>query len=247
MQAPRSATKWWFKRVVAKMKRGATKHLWQHHRAFLLNTQGFWNHEIHLDDEFLNLFVQVYVDGRARMTIRDMYNIWRCIKKVRGVDGDIAELGVYKGGSARLILEATGPAKSVHLFDTFEGMPETDPSIDAIAAGTFADTSVAGVRDYLAAYENVAFHKGWFPESAKALQVSGQKFSFVHLDVDLYESTLSGLTFFWPLLSRNGVLLSHDYCWLNCRGVRKAFDEFFVNRPEQVIELWDNHALVIKQ
>ena len=50
-------------------------------------------------------------------------------------------------------------------------------------------------------------------------------FSFVHLDVDLYQSTKDGLAWFYPRLNRGGILISHDYS--NADGVRKAFDEFF--------------------
>ncbi len=34
--------------------------------------------------------------------------------------GDIAEVGVFRGGTARVICEAMGERK-LHLFDTFEG------------------------------------------------------------------------------------------------------------------------------
>jgi len=38
-------------------------------------------------------------------------------------NGDIAEVGVYQGGSAKLICEARNENKVLYLFDTFEGLP----------------------------------------------------------------------------------------------------------------------------
>ena len=50
-------------------------------------------------------------------------------------------------------------------------------------------------------------------------------FSFVSLDVDLYQPTLCGLKFFYPRMSKGGVIMVHDYGspWL---GVALAVDEF---------------------
>jgi hypothetical protein len=69
-------------------------------------------------------------------------------------------------------------------------------------------------------------------------------FSFVHLDVDLYQSTLSGLEWFYPRLNRGGVLISHDYTI--AKGVRKAFDEFFIDKPECLIELSGSQVAFVK-
>ena len=43
--------------------------------------------------------------------------------KITGkVTGDIAEVGVYKGGSAKIICSAKGD-RHLHLFDTFAAFP----------------------------------------------------------------------------------------------------------------------------
>ena len=52
------------------------------------------------------------------------------------LQGDVAEVGVYRGGTARLLSRAVAPArKTVRLFDTFEGMPSTDPQRDRHRTG----------------------------------------------------------------------------------------------------------------
>ena len=60
--------------------------------------------------------------------------------------GDIAECGVYTGGTAHLlslVLSADSRVRALHLFDTFSGMPETAiPERDYHSPGGFGETSL---------------------------------------------------------------------------------------------------------
>ncbi len=85
-------------------------------------------------------------------------------------------------------------------------------------------------------------YPGLFPDSAGAS--SDCRFSFVHLDVDLYESTRAALEFFYPRMNPGGMILSHDYVIAD--GVRNAFDEFFEPKAETVLELSGNQCLVVR-
>ena len=55
----------------------------------------------------------------------EAYYIYMAVKRTQKVPGDIAEVGVYKGGSAKMICSAKGD-KHLHLFDTFEGLPKVE-------------------------------------------------------------------------------------------------------------------------
>ena len=48
----------------------------------------------------------------------EAYHIYMASKITRKVPGDIAEVGVYKGGSAKIICSAKGD-RALYLFDTF--------------------------------------------------------------------------------------------------------------------------------
>ena len=65
--------------------------------------------------------------------------------------GDIWECGVYRGGTAilfaELIASTQGTRSRLHLFDTFQGMPITDPEKDLHQHGDFADTDLATVQE----------------------------------------------------------------------------------------------------
>jgi O-methyltransferase len=131
----------------------------------------------------------------------------------------------------------------LHLFDTFEGLPD----VSAEDSTWFARGQYHGplelVRRNLAEFPNVRFYKGLFP-SATGDQVDKLVFSFVHLDVDIYSSTKECLEFFYPRMAKGGVLVSHDY--VSADGVRKAFDEFFANKPEPLVEMSGSQVLVVK-
>ena len=175
----------------------------------------------------------------------EAFMVYSIAKSQSCMDGEMAEVGVFRGGSAKLICEAKGN-KKLHLFDTFEGLPEvsdkdTHFGIKFWKTSQFGNTSVELVKNYLSKYQNVYFYKGKFPETAKPILNS--KFSFVHLDVDLYESTLDCLEFFYPRMISGGIILTHDY---HTQGVKSAFKEFVSGKKISLIELTGSQCIVIK-
>jgi O-methyltransferase len=156
------------------------------------------------------------------------------------VPGDYAEVGVYKGATAKLMCEAKGE-KHIHLFDTFEGLPNAD-TIDIRFRTSMFSAQEEAVRRRLAQYQNVHIYRGMFPGTAEPVQA--KQFSFVHIDVDIYQSTKDSLGFFYPRMSPCGVIASHDYP--SSAGVKKAFDEFFADKRETIINLPMSQCMVIK-
>jgi hypothetical protein len=171
--------------------------------------------------------------------------LFSLVRATAKLGGSMAEVGVYRGGTARVIREADA-TRSLHLFDTFEGLPEPAETDTKFLWGRFRkgqfSYSLENVRSYLGDCHKVHFHKGLFPATGEA--VKDEKFSFVHADVDLYASTWGLLDFFYPRLLRGGIIVSHDFA--TCRGVREAIEEFFKDLPEPVIELAGDQALVVK-
>ncbi|HZK30188.1 MAG TPA: TylF/MycF/NovP-related O-methyltransferase, partial [Methanoregula sp.] len=148
----------------------------------------------------------------------------------------------YKGGSAKIICAVKGD-KSLHLFDTFEGLPKVD-DIDMVwpfYEGKFA-ASYDSVKDYLKNDLNVFFYKGIFPGTSGPVQE--KTFSMVNLDVDTYESTKQCLEFFYNRMNQGGILISHDY--MTAPGVKKAFDDFFDGKAEPVLETAGSQCIVVK-
>lgn len=180
------------------------------------------------------------------------YNIWMQIRRIEkeNIEGDFAELGVYKGKTARVI-RLCAPKRKFHLFDTFDGFPADDLKDETGKASGytsrhFADTSEEKVQGLLGFSKNIVFHKGYFPETTAGLE--NTKYAFVSMDVDLAKPTKAGLEYFYPRLGKGGCLLIHDYNedWPE---LMKAVDDFASEIPELLIPLpdADSTVMIIKQ
>ncbi len=165
--------------------------------------------------------------------------IYQAVRSVEHIPGSMAEVGVYRGGSAAVLLSASAE-KKLHLFDTFAGLPHAE---HRFRPGQFAG-SLPDVRRNLERFQGrIEFHEGYFPDET-CHDVENEVFSFVHLDMDLYPGTLGALNFFWPRIAEGGILISHDYPRLE--GVVRAFTEFFAGKVTPVIPLSGVQCLVVK-
>jgi hypothetical protein len=183
---------------------------------------------------------QIKAERKSLLTHNDMCQIVSAVYATRNIPGDMVEFGVAYGASARIIAEY-GNGRTLHLFDTFSGLPKpTEHDSPRFSEGSYS-CSLESVQQYLAGLP-CRYYKGFFPGTAAP--VENTTFSFVHLDVDLYESTLEGLKFFYPRMARGAVLISHDY--QSADGVDKAFAEFFADKPEPVIALSGHQCLFTK-
>ncbi|MBV9271355.1 MAG: class I SAM-dependent methyltransferase [Candidatus Eremiobacteraeota bacterium] len=165
----------------------------------------------------------------------------------RAVDGDVAECGVYRGGTAYLFAELLmriAPQKRLYLFDTFEGMPETDARYDRHLKGDFSDTSLEAVRRYLRNFGNVEFRPGFIPQSFTGLE--DRKFCFVHIDLDIYEAVTDASQYAYERLTPGGILVYDDYGFASCPGARRAVDEFFEGRLEVPLVLPTGQCIVFR-
>lgn len=139
--------------------------------------------------------------------------------------GLCAELGVYKGGSLKIMADAY-PDRKFWGFDTFEGLPKVDwNESEPHNPGDFNDTSLEAVQDFLKNNPNVRLVKGYFPESIKGFENEVKGLSFVHVDTDFYQSVKACIDYFYPLLKPGGVIAFDDYEWPACPGVKRALDE----------------------
>ncbi len=142
----------------------------------------------------------------------------------KDIPGVVAEVGVYKGGTAYLICENT-PHKRIFLFDTFNGMPAVRSEIDLHHEGDFADTSLEAVDTLLSRFTNYSLRKGIFP-MVNSEYIENLNVSFVHIDVDIYDSVRECLEFFTPRMSPGGIIVLDDYLAPTCPGAKQAADEF---------------------
>lgn len=210
--------------------------------ALAINNAGVVRYSDKDRSKVMKLVKKIKEEVKLLMEFSEAYQIFMAVKNTSKIEGDIAEVGVYKGGSAKIISEIKGN-KSLYLFDTWDGLPEISKNDEKgyFKKGEF-QASLESVKRYLKKYSKVHFYKGYFPNTAKP--ILNKKFSFVNLDVDIYESTKSSLEFFYPRMSKGGIIISHDY--INAIGVRKAIDDFFQNKPEPIVEMAGSQCLIVK-
>ena len=153
------------------------------------------------------------------------------------IPGAVVECGVLDGGTAALMAWASrsaDPARSVHLFDAWEGLPVTtaeDGAEAAVWTGQVVGSPVrviAVMRTLLVANERVNFYVGWFDDTFPKVNVP--QVALVHIDCDFYKPTKLCLDKWYPVLSPGGFMQFDDYdAFLGCR---RAVDEFLAIHPE---------------
>lgn len=161
---------------------------------------------------------------------------------IKDINGNIVEIGVYKGGSMLAMMlaneEMGNTGRHYHLYDTFEGMtPAT--AVDKDYTGCDATklievnkdilciASLAYVQDVIhdntsIAKERIHYHVG---DICKTHVFPG-KIAVLRLDTDWYESTKFELDHFYDLVVPGGIVIIDDYG--HWQGCKKAVDEFLL-------------------
>lgn len=170
---------------------------------------------------------------------------------VHSIPGCMAECGCYQGASAYFMAKEN-PDVPLHLFDSFEGLSQPE-NIDiptrkndrAWEEGNMS-ASEETAHETLKEFSNIYFYKGWIPE--KFHEVKDQHFKLVHIDVDLYQPTKDCLSFFYPRMAKNGVIIMDDNGFTTCPGALKATQHYFSknNIKNYPIMLTTGQGIIIK-
>ncbi len=165
------------------------------------------------------------------------------------IDGDIAECGVWKGGSmmaaALTLLRLGDTSRHLYLYDTYAGMTEPTEE-DAPSAydgftsplkrwkritGKGREWAGVSLPEVQAAIESTGYPKdrihciaGKVEDTIPSQSPAGP-IALLRLDTDWYESTKHELEHLYPQLVDGGVLIIDDYG--HYEGARKAVDEYF--------------------
>lgn len=204
------------------------------------NPEHLWN----CDARFNRLMQEIR--NRTLVDFKRCWMLYQFASVAVDLPGEIAELGTWRGGTAKLIATVTAASgKPIHLFDTWTGLPATVSAHDPMRVGELNNVSLDGVRAFLGSDPRIRFYPGLFPGTAAGL--ADRIFCLVHLDADIYQSTRDACAFFYPRTVAGGYLIFDDYGFPSCRGVREAVNEFFVDKPERPLYLTTGQCLVIKK
>ena len=152
------------------------------------------------------------------------------------IAGSFAECGVYNGQLSKFIHDMV-PDRRLYLFDSFQGFDGSNS--DTEGDDRFKDTSEEEVLRRLGNVDNVIVRKGFFPSTAAGLE--SERFAFVMVDFDKYESTRAALEFFYPRMERGGFVFVHDYSnpesnW----ACSRALNEFLADKAEEPLLIPDS-------
>lgn len=166
--------------------------------------------------------------------VRNLYRLARQIEKDR-IPGDVIECGVCNGGTAAVLARTASKSsmeRTVWLFDSFQGMPETTTH-DGEAARSHIGKEVGDptrVREVLRRVgtdmDRVQIVPGWFQDTFASVSIP--QVSLLNIDADWYESVRLCLETFYERVVTGGFISFDDYGhWPGCR---RAVDEFFQTR-----------------
>lgn len=195
-----------------------------------------------IDDDFIPAYNSV--KERTMLSSEALYDLWSSIRYVtqKGLQGDIVEFGVWRGGALELVAHALkhfAGQNAIIGLDTFEGHPE--PNQDEIDVwgnnmnerfhkeveehGSWVKSHYEEVHANLTEIcSNFRLIKGKVSSETNHPEIS--KIAILRLDMDWYEPTKAALENFYHRIEPGGSLIIDDYG--HHSGARKATDEFLV-------------------
>lgn len=155
--------------------------------------------------------------------------------------GHVVEFGSYRGGNALFmaaICKELYPDMNVYAFDTFEGMPPTDPQRDTYRAGHFSD---AGFEDLLEIIErekieNLHLVRGPFEDTAEDALKNIGSVRLSHIDCDIYSAVKYSYDVSRKYMVDGGYWVFDDCLYAGCIGAMEAVEELTIQRDGRFAE-----------
>lgn len=165
--------------------------------------------------------------------------------------GHIAEFGTMSGRTSEVLAFAIKHSEHIfmyhnimskigerelHLFDSFEGLPEIIDGVDAesphVVDGVWGRGACRGisaeelrqkVEAHIPASDRIKIFEGWYSDTVNTIS-SDVEYALVHIDCDLYASTMDALSglFSRKLIAKGAYLFFDDY---NCNRADPKFGE----------------------
>lgn len=177
-----------------------------------------------------------------------------------GIPGALVECGVYRGGSSAMMALAhlagvKPPVRPLHLFDSFEGVPEPS-GIDGDLAHRDFSRIGASAKALSASFEVsrellvkrcgypeslLNYHVGWFEQTLPAEAGAVGDIALLRFDGDLYQSARLCLEHLYEQVSPGGIVVIDDY--FRYEGCRKAVDEFLQPLPPTLLNPVDANTV----
>jgi hypothetical protein len=176
----------------------------------------------------------------------------RLAEGVRGVSGDFAEIGVFRGAAfSRLARLAEASGRMAHAIDSFVGMAEPgEHDGDRYPKGRFGIGGPEAFRDIMdrngvqrAAYQ---VHAGYVPQVLDSITPE-TRFALAVIDLDHYQPTVDAMRWVWDHLEPGGIMALDDYYPGQPKLASRAIGEWLAKHHGYTTPSLRNHQLIIRK
>lgn len=170
---------------------------------------------------------------------------------VKGLEGDFVDCGVATGFCARSLMHYIGFEKlnkKYYLMDSFVGLNRVYSTPKEMKAQEYFkygenENMEAFVRKVFKGL-NVEIIRGFIPDTLQ--QVKPEKVAFLHLDMNAAYPEVEALDYFWPKISKGGVVLFDDYACGSCHHAKNTHDAWAQKHSVEILSLPTGQGLLIK-
>ena len=221
----------------------------------LIRNKAFFDLDLIQGLEKTTYYSQTYINSISKASQQKTDNIYKILRHHnlysyidsvlnQKIPGHFAECGTWNGNSlfATLSLLDNHPAlaKNIYVYDSFEdglskfskedfqgGTINTDAEAEFVRKSFYSSYDL--LIDRLDNNPSVFVKKGWIPDVF--VDEPSRTYSFVHIDVDLYEPTFAAHQYFFPKMSPGGIVVCDDYGYKSFPGAAAAVDKFLSSLP----------------
>lgn len=167
-------------------------------------------------------------------------------------DGDVVELGCYRGDTSILFekeLEKEAPEKHLWIYDSFEGLPSKTKEDNSVAGDQFKSGELLVTkREVIEKFKRHGLKipkikKGFF-ENLNPESDLPEEICFAFCDGDLYQSIKTSLKLIENKMTKNGIIVVHDYNNPELPGSSKAVDEWLKSHPKKNLTVCETLAII---
>ena len=209
------------------------------------------------EESDVNAIVPLVCDYTSASYAR-IATLWQQVRYLDryAIAGALVECGVWKGGTVATMALAhlksfSKPTRRIHLFDSFEGLPEPramDGDEALLLSGGKKSGAMRSINQYAASAEIsrnllvkelgypenlLSYHPGWFEKTVPNSGARIGPIALLRLDGDWYESTKICLENLYDAVVPNGVVVVDDYGHFT--GCRQAVDEFIAGLTHPIM------------
>ena len=200
-----------------------------------------------VDEEFLSVYRRI--EQISWTGIYQCWELWDLARQLSGTEGDLLEVGVWKGATSAILGRAMeGSDSELFCCDTFRGLVKSSPTSDPHARdGALKGPTASEVRSLFhdLGIGKATLLEGIFPDETGS-SLEGRQFKLCHIDVDTRRSAHDVAVWIFPRLVVGGTMVFQDYGYHRTQGITALVDDLKGHPGLLVVHNLNGSALVVK-